>query len=229
MGLDPSEQTSMSVVASRVNSSPDILAPNHTPKLSGGTKARIKATSTTPKTTHLSTILDSFNPPQNIWSKALGRQSCSFQDAFTDGQNAMSSNSTVLGFPGRTPRSHKRSKIQPLIQAITNDARINSNVHCRPIKPTRISVSVREFHGLAIRNAITCPILAPRSYSFIATIRIPWLHKSSSSPASVARNIPRLLPPLPSTDMIASRGIRPRMPTKKAADSIPHHMAFTIS
>jgi hypothetical protein len=42
-----------------------------------------------------------------------------------------------------------------------------------------VNVSENDFHGLAIRNAFTWPMLAPRSYNLLPTIKIPWLHKSN--------------------------------------------------
>ncbi len=46
---------------------------------------------------------------------------------------------------------------------MTIDRTINSSVHCQPIKLIIMMVSDREFQGLAIKNAINWPMLAPLS------------------------------------------------------------------
>ena len=47
--------------------------------------------------------------------------------------------------------------------AMAADAAMKTSVHLRPISANRIMVSDREFHGLAIKKAMTCASDAPRS------------------------------------------------------------------
>src|SRR5690606_8541563 len=93
MGVEPSEHTSIRVAASKVRNRPETDAPNHTPKTSSGTKARINATSTTPNTIQRSTIFESFRPCQNMLSTEGADQSCSPQLAFSNGHTGASLNS----------------------------------------------------------------------------------------------------------------------------------------
>src|SRR5690606_31157481 len=67
------------------------------------------------------------------------------------------------GFGGSLPPATSFSNTQPLTSAMTSDNAINASVQPTPIRPNRIKVNDKEFHGLAIRNAITCPVEAPRS------------------------------------------------------------------
>ncbi len=46
--------------------------------------------------------------------------------------------------------------------ATTSDRTMKARVQPRPMSPTRMKVSEMEFQGLAIRNAMTWPALAPR-------------------------------------------------------------------
>ena len=71
--------------------------------------------------------------------------------------------SACMGLPGNTARLTSASNNRPVRMAINMDSAMKASVHGSPINAIRIRVNEKEFQGLAIKNAMTWPMLAPRS------------------------------------------------------------------
>ena len=162
IGLEPSEQTSITVVAARVSASPSRVGPKYCENSASGTKARTAAASTTPKKIQRRIIRESLRPPRAIALRlaALGFRSCrASRNAGPKRKSA--GRSRAFGFGGSTPRFTKRSASQPVSTPTPIDSPMNANIHCQPISAARMKVSDSEFHGLDTRKARVWPSEAP--------------------------------------------------------------------
>jgi hypothetical protein len=113
--------------------------------------------------------------------------------------------------------------------AINIDKIKNNNVSLNHINAHNIKVSEIEFHGLAIKNAITCQSEAHLSYNFIPTISIPCEHRSNNTQAQVALIIPENVPHFQRIDIINSLGILSNIQTKNIHIVIQNHILFNNS
>ena len=164
MGVEPSEHTSITVVASRVSQSPPMVAPNQVAKASSGINARMRPARIRPNIDQRMTTRAPAKPSRRISALPLSEKRMLWRNSCHSCASGWGSPScSCQGLGGSWPRLTSESKIRPVTIPITSDSRINNRVQLTPIKPNRISVSENEFQGLANRKAMTWPTLAPRS------------------------------------------------------------------
>ena len=65
------------------------------------------------------------------------------------------STEALCGLSGKIPRFTKIINSQPVVIAIIAEPKMNINVSGKPIRAIRMSVSVIEFQGLAIKKVMT--------------------------------------------------------------------------
>jgi hypothetical protein len=163
MGTEPSEQTSKMVAPTRVRPRPSRLGPNHCAKSSGLRKALNAAATTSPNISQRSTIRVPRSPLMTMSASRRGSHSMVLTSSREAGpKRKFTGRSTWASLAGIRPVRARRSNARPVVMATTSDRPMKAMVQPSPMRPTRMKVRETEFHGLAMRNAMTCPALAPR-------------------------------------------------------------------